>query len=168
MKTHSCPPNLLGELSVSWPIIVAITPRLVCYSIYGSGNLPSQLEILSSGPDLHSNLLRELSVSSSRGSKLFAKCFTAAELLQEALAQDNAAVNGLTTSGLAALFAEAWFPSLTPGYGAAGPCWHYVCIVASTPATSKLRALLCLALSCLPDSSRVSSCAVLCCIVLLC
>ncbi len=45
-----------------------------------------------------------------------------AELLQEALAQGNSAANGLTTSGLAALFAEAWFPSLTPGYGAAGWC----------------------------------------------
>ena len=44
----------------------------------------------------------------------------AAELLQEALSTDNAAANGLTSSGLAALFAEAWFPSLTPGYGAAG------------------------------------------------
>lgn len=48
----------------------------------------------------------------------------AAELLQEALSLDNAAVNGLTASGLAALFAEAWFPSLTPGYGAAGQSWH--------------------------------------------
>ena len=43
-----------------------------------------------------------------------------AELLQEALLAENAAGNGLTASGLAALFAEAWFPSLTPGYGAAG------------------------------------------------
>ena len=47
--------------------------------------------------------------------------FCGAELLQEALAaSDNSATNGLTVSGLAALFAEAWFPSLTPGYGAAG------------------------------------------------
>ena len=43
-----------------------------------------------------------------------------AELLQEALAQDNSAANGLTSAGLAALFAESWFPGLTPGYGAAG------------------------------------------------
>ena len=43
-----------------------------------------------------------------------------AELLQEALSSENSAANGLTASGLAALFAEAWFPSLTPGYGAAG------------------------------------------------
>ncbi len=43
-----------------------------------------------------------------------------AELLQEALAQDNSADNGLTSAGLAALFAESWFPGLTPGYGAAG------------------------------------------------
>ncbi|KAL0027397.1 hypothetical protein WJX79_008379 [Trebouxia sp. C0005] len=42
------------------------------------------------------------------------------ELLQEALAQDNSAANGLTSAGLAALFAESWFPGLTPGYGAAG------------------------------------------------
>ncbi|DBA87288.1 hypothetical protein WJX77_005794 [Trebouxia sp. C0004] len=42
------------------------------------------------------------------------------ELLQEALAQDNSAANGLTLAGLAALFAESWFPGLTPGYGAAG------------------------------------------------
>ncbi len=43
-----------------------------------------------------------------------------AELLQEALGQDNSAANGLTSAGLAALFAESWFPGLTPGYGAAG------------------------------------------------
>ena len=49
----------------------------------------------------------------------------AAELLQEALSTNIAAANGLTSSGLAALFAEAWFPSLTPGYGAAGqPFWQ--------------------------------------------
>ncbi len=43
-----------------------------------------------------------------------------AELLQEALTQDNSAANGLTSAGLAALFAESWFPGLTPGYGAGG------------------------------------------------
>lgn len=53
---------------------------------------------------------------------------TAAELLQEALSTDIAAANGLTSSGLAALFAEAWFPSLTPGYGAAGQCCCTVCL----------------------------------------
>lgn len=58
-----------------------------------------------------------------------------AELLQEALAPDNATVNGLTASGMAALFAEAWFPSLTPGYGAAGQCWHSVCTVTSNGAS---------------------------------
>lgn len=42
------------------------------------------------------------------------------ELLQEVLSEDNSAANTLTSAGLAALFAESWFPSATPGYGAAG------------------------------------------------
>ena len=36
------------------------------------------------------------------------------------MSEDNSAANTLTSAGLAALFAESWFPSATPGYGAAG------------------------------------------------
>ena len=45
---------------------------------------------------------------------------TCAGLLQDALAPEVTSANTLTASGLAALFAEVWFPSLAPGFGAAG------------------------------------------------
>lgn len=45
---------------------------------------------------------------------------SAAGLLQDALAPEVTAANTLTASGLAALFAEVWFPTLTSGFGAAG------------------------------------------------
>lgn len=42
------------------------------------------------------------------------------QLLRDALQPLNRATNGLTTSSVAALLAELWFPPLPPGFGAAG------------------------------------------------
>ncbi|KAK9821522.1 hypothetical protein WJX74_007052 [Apatococcus lobatus] len=42
------------------------------------------------------------------------------QLLRDALRQEIRSANGLTTSSVAALLAELWFPPLPPGFGAAG------------------------------------------------